>query len=103
FQARLFESGDGVVGEYFDADWRRLAGADGERLEPGHHLEWSWLLRHAGRLLGLDLADEAAALRAFARARGASAETGLVWDEVDATGAVRLATHRIWPQTEALK
>lgn len=103
FRARLFDTGTGTLGEYFDDGWRRRPGPEGDRLEPGHHLEWSWLLRHAGRLLGLDLAAEAEALRGFARRHGADPATGLVWDEVDAAGAVRLASHRAWPQTEALK
>lgn len=103
FRSRMFDMETGTLGEYFDSDWRRLPGAAGDRLEPGHHLEWSWLLRHAGRALGQDLSTEAAALRAFARAHGEDPATGLVWDEVDSAGRVRLESHRAWPQTEALK
>jgi len=100
FRRRLFDPASGALGERFDAAWIRDPTAG---LEPGHHFEWVWLLAQADRLLGGDTGAEAERLFAFASALGVSPATGLVWDEVDATGGVRAASHRLWPQGERVK
>src|SRR5271165_7168847 len=103
FSASLFEPASETLGEYFDAAWQRQPGPRGLVVEPGHHFEWIWLLRHYRRLGGEDLAATAGALHRFACQHGVAPATGLVFDAIDAGGRVLDARHRCWPQTEALK
>ena len=42
---RFFQSQSGILAEYFDGSWTPRAGDLGRICEPGHHFEWSWLLR----------------------------------------------------------
>jgi len=44
FRTHFFDRKTGFVLEYFDADWRPLSARE-QRVEPGHMMEWAWLLR----------------------------------------------------------
>lgn len=102
-RSRWFDAAHGCLGEFFAADWKPLAGAEGEVVEPGHHYEWVWLLAQHARARGLGEPDPlAAALFEFAERHGVDAEGG-VFDRVDRSGRVLAATRRLWPQTERLK
>jgi mannose-6-phosphate isomerase len=101
-EERLIDAHTGTLGEFFDDDWRRAAGAAGDHIEPGHHAEWSWLLRRYQRIAGEAAAPLADSLMAVAT-RFAHPGSGLLIDEADRFGAVRKATRRCWPQTELAK
>jgi len=92
-----------TLAEYFDADWRRQKPPRGRIVEPGHHMEWVWLLGQCGRLTGRDFSDIAAPLYNFAGSHGISDRTGLLYDALLDDGSVHDGRHRCWPQTEALK
>ena len=94
---------DGMLAEFFDADWNPVAGERGRLTEPGHQYEWAWLLGKAGALLGRDLEAPARRLHGFARSKGHNPATGLCWDVIDRDGAVIKPTSRSWAQTEWLK
>ncbi len=40
---RFFQPAEGTIPEYFDGAWMPVGGAQAA-WEPGHHMEWSWLL-----------------------------------------------------------
>ncbi len=103
FRTRLLEAESGTLGEYFDEDWRRAAGVDGDKVEPGHHAEWIWLLERHQALTGEATAALMAPLDALCRRHGIGAETGLVRDEVGRDGSLRLRSSRLWPQGEAVR
>jgi mannose/cellobiose epimerase-like protein (N-acyl-D-glucosamine 2-epimerase family) len=103
FRTRFFDSRTGSLGEFFTDDWRWAEGDAGTRVEPGHHYEWVWLLDQYERLSNRIVEPEKSALYAFANRWGCDQDTGLVIDAVDRAGAVRDASVRIWPQTEAIK
>lgn len=100
--ARFFRADPGVLPEYFDGRWERRAGPEGEICEPGHHYEWSWLLRGYARLVGRGDDPIAVALKAFADHHGFDGE-GLIVDELRHDGSVHRASRRSWPHTEAIK
>jgi mannose/cellobiose epimerase-like protein (N-acyl-D-glucosamine 2-epimerase family) len=102
FDLVLFDSATGTLAEYYDAGWGRLAGDRGRIVEPGHHYEWVWLLHQAEQVIP-GSADRANALLEFAERFGCDSNTGLVYDEVRDDGIVRKASHRSWPNMEALK
>ncbi|WP_426029402.1 AGE family epimerase/isomerase [Caulobacter sp. DWP3-1-3b2] len=103
FRERIIDEESGVLRELFAADWSPLDSPAGLLVEPGHQMEWAWILNRAGPVLGVDASDLARALYASAERYGVAKETGLTFDQVDIDGRVIAASHRSWPQTEALK
>ncbi len=103
FREHLFDAETGTLGEYFDADLRPCAGQLGQAVEPGHHFEWVWLLERLHQFTGEEVFAAQMALYDFAGRHGVSFQSGLALDEVSRCGAVRVATKRLWPQTEHLK
>ncbi|WP_312146772.1 AGE family epimerase/isomerase [Brevundimonas sp.] len=102
FNRRFFDREHLMLGEFFTADWTAAPGAAGQVIEPGHHMEWIWLLDQASRL-GLDgHARQADALFASTLTNGFNAQ-GLLVREVDRIGVVRDGGYRLWAQTEALR
>jgi mannose-6-phosphate isomerase len=99
-ESRFLDPQTRTIGEFFDDDWRQQA--DGYVVEPGHHAEWSWLLHQHARIAGRAPERLAAHFLAFA-AGGADPETGFVFDGVSRSGAPRLRSRRVWPQTELAK
>jgi len=102
FRARWFDQASGILGEYFNADWSRAAGATGARLEPGHMVEWVWLLRRFERASGRRVDDLCEGLFGSAMRLGRTAD-GFLADEADADGRPLLDRRRLWGQTEYLK
>lgn len=96
FQTKLFDAANGTLAEFFADDWQRRRPA---AIEPGHQFEWAWLLHQAGRLLGIEVAAEGRRLYEFAARHGGMP----VVDAVTEQGAIRDASTRLWPQTEAIK
>lgn len=100
--SRFLDPPTGALREYFTADWQCWPGPKGDVLEPGHHAEWCWLLRTHDRFAQQRPDPLASRLldRAIATAEPA---TGFLIDEADASGAIRQASRRCWPQTELAK
>lgn len=104
FRTRFFDMKTHSLGEYFTREWMPLDGPQGQIAEPGHHFEWSWILRNYASLAGDAQAHEMAQMAfEFAREHGLNAQSNLVYDEIGRNGAIMRASHRLWPQTEALK
>jgi len=102
FQTRFFRADKGVLLEYFDAGLRPAAGQQGEIVEPGHHLEWAWLLRNFEDESGRNVQAHVDALYGHADRHGYDS-LGLPVDELLADGRVLTPTHRVWPVTEAIR
>jgi mannose-6-phosphate isomerase len=102
FRTKFFDPASGTLSEYFERDWSRAAGAAGEVVEPGHHLEWAWLLHWAFAAGGGDATIEARSLYDSALTHGLDG-SGFVVDELNRSGWVTRATRRCWPQTERIK
>jgi mannose-6-phosphate isomerase len=102
FTAHFFEPNQGVLREFFDADWKPAPGEKGAILEPGHHFEWCWLLTRYAQEVGEDTRADADRLFDYGIKHGISAG-GLAIDEALETGGVKSGGARLWPQTERLK
>ena len=100
--ARFFQPDSSILPEYFDEGWAPKPGVQGRICEPGHHYEWSWLLRAYAARVGRVEEPIAPALKTFADRFGYDAEN-LIVDELLDDGAVRKASRRCWPHTEAIK
>jgi mannose/cellobiose epimerase-like protein (N-acyl-D-glucosamine 2-epimerase family) len=101
---RFIQPETGALLEYFTDDWRQDAAAGAPaRSEPGHQMEWAWLLRRHEQLSGKPDTGQVRALIDFALRTGIDPENGRVVDEVDATGQITKASSRSWPHTETVK
>lgn len=103
FETHFLCPDSGRLTEYFNDDWSPANGACADRYEPGHHMEWVWLLGRYGVLTGADVQAQAAALYEYAASHGRDRASGFLWDEISAAGALKQPTRRCWPQTELLK
>jgi N-acylglucosamine 2-epimerase/mannose-6-phosphate isomerase len=101
FQARFFDGR--TLGEYFTEDWRRVPGEQGRVTEPGHQLEWAWILAQYQRLTGEDVSREAEALVAFAERHGVDPASHATFNQVRDDGAPIDPASRTWPNTERVK
>jgi mannose/cellobiose epimerase-like protein (N-acyl-D-glucosamine 2-epimerase family) len=102
FQTRFFRADKGVLLEYFDAALAPAAGQAGDIVEPGHHLEWVWLLRRFEQESGRAVQGYVDALYGHADRHGYDA-IGLIVDELLVDGSVKLPSHRVWPVTESIR
>jgi mannose/cellobiose epimerase-like protein (N-acyl-D-glucosamine 2-epimerase family) len=103
FQTRLFDLKSGTLAEYFTDDWTRAPGEEGRIVEPGHQMEWAWILNAARKQLGMDTAAEIRAAIRFAETHGVDPATGATYNAVRDDGAPLDRGSRTWPNTERLK
>ena len=98
--ARFFDA-NGVLHEFFDADWKFAEGVKGRIVEPGHQYEWAWLLlRWAG---DKHPKGRAAALKLIEVTEANGVRNGLALQQVLDDFSPHDASARLWPQTERLK
>ena len=102
FDARFFRADCGVVGEYFTGALRPADGVAGRVVEPGHHYEWTWLLRRFERSTGRSVQRHVDALYGHADRHGFD-RAGMIVGEVLDDGTHRSGVRRIWPVTEAIR
>jgi mannose/cellobiose epimerase-like protein (N-acyl-D-glucosamine 2-epimerase family) len=103
FDTRFFDRDTGTLREFLNPDLSPLDDPSGRVREPGHHMEWVWLLLHHRRLTGDDgVLAPAEALYQSAIRHGIDAR-GLLIETMDATGQPIDRSTLLWPQTEAVK
>ncbi|WP_323761757.1 AGE family epimerase/isomerase [Maricaulis sp.] len=103
FSTRFLDRDAGVLYEFFDADWQVTADPAGAVVEPGHEVEWIWLL-HAYRDHGASV-DETILefLHAHGTGIGRNRGTGCLVATVRPDGQTLDAGSRTWMQTEWLR
>lgn len=89
---RMIDPATGALREQYDPDWTRRPESD---VEPGHQLEWAWLLLSHGR-------DEAAAHRLIGIGESRGVRDGVAIAALDRDLAVRDTSARLWAQTERI-
>lgn len=92
----------GLLTEYFGPAWERSPAIGSDRLEPGHMMEWVWLLRRYRRSGHREIDGICSTFFAGALRVGETAD-GFLVDEADAAGKPLIDRRRLWPQTEYLK
>ncbi len=102
FEKHFYDAEQCGLLEYFTDTWQALEGDAGRIIEPGHMMEWVWLLRNYSRLSGENVNAYANALYECALQKGLS-EEGLLYDELFLDGSVKKASKRCWPMTELIK
>jgi mannose-6-phosphate isomerase len=89
---RMIDPASGALCEQYAPDWTPRAEAD---VEPGHQLEWGWLLLAHG-------AGEAAARRLIEVGESRGVERGVAIFSLDRDLASRDRSARLWAQTERM-
>ena len=96
FKTRFFDPKHHIIREFFNEDWSYAHGDLGKTAEPGHAMEWIWLLFRYEFSSGRDtkywreaLYDNALKQRGY-----------FLNDEESVTGDIRRETRRLWVQTE---
>lgn len=102
FDRHFFDTDSGVLTEYFDDSLNPAAGVNGQIVEPGHLLEWVWLLYDYQSLSGINKQATIDALYVNGIGPGLTA-SGLLVDEILTNGDVHNADVRLWPMTEFIK
>ncbi|WP_428408283.1 AGE family epimerase/isomerase [Hyphococcus sp.] len=101
FSSTFYGAAHSIVREHFAEDWRPL---EDDPIEPGHMLEWVWLLNayeRCGRRTPLDMRK-----RLYANALAFGADPGFygLIDNVAAPVVNKIhGPKRLWPQTEYLR
>ncbi|MBN7825369.1 AGE family epimerase/isomerase [Bowmanella dokdonensis] len=103
FERHFFDAKQQVLYEYFDDQLNPLPAAQGQVVEPGHHMEWVWLLRQYQKHSDVKVDGYCQALYDKALNCGLDKQTGLLVDEMDAQGRVVKASKRLWTVTELIK
>ena len=99
FKVHFFDAENNIIREYFNDDWSVHSGDMGTTAEPGHAMEWIWLLYRYDVSSGRDTKLWREALYANAlKNRGY-----FLNDEENIHGNIRRETRRLWVQTEVIK
>ncbi|ABI66724.1 MAG: mannose-6-phosphate isomerase [Maricaulis maris] len=99
----FIDQAGGYLVEFFDRTWRPDESDDGIVVEPGHELEWVWLL-DAYQRTGRSVSDEMAT-RLFQHAHefGLNRHTGFMMSASTSAGRPIEGGSRTWVQTEWLR
>jgi mannose-6-phosphate isomerase len=94
----------GAIREFFETDWKPVAGDKGRIVEPGHQFEWAWLLTRFATCRN-DARAIPAALRLieFGEQYGVDRKRGVAINSCMGDGQPHDASARLWPQTERIK
>jgi len=99
FENYFFDKKTLTIREYFNEDWSTLKGTQGDIAEPGHAMEWVWLLYQYQCQSGTDTSQYRKALYT----RALKGRRIFLNDEEDIYGTIRRDSKRLWVQTEVIK
>lgn len=103
FEQYYFDTHTHTIPEYFTQNWIPCRDT-GRLIEPGHLMEWSWLIRWYERLSREKLCTDYPVLLYDAAIRlGRDPATLFLIDEADKGGNAIRKTRRSWPQFEYIK
>jgi mannose-6-phosphate isomerase len=102
FQTRFFDTKQQVLFEFFEEGWAQRSDAAGEVVEPGHMMEWVWLLDWYSQRTGRPVTQYTRVLYEKALALGMD-KSGLLFDAVAPDGRIIDAKKRCWGITELIK
>ncbi len=102
FEQVFYDEKAGVLREFFTSDWH-LHPEQGHIVEPGHLMEWVWLLHKYQKITGKPLIHYCQKLYAKAIELGVDPSANTMFDAVQTDGTPLQATKRCWPMTEWIK
>ncbi len=102
FNRHFFDASKGILREFFDEKLVVLDSAKGKIIEPGHMMEWVWLLGKFNHLFGKGDQSTMRILYERAKVIGAN-RAGFLSDTVTLDTPSVDSPSRLWPQTEFIK
>ncbi len=102
FKTSFYNLPNHCVLEYFDEVWTPV-NIESARVEPGHMMEWCWLLEWYGRLRKRQVKQYVDSLYYSAVSSGLNLKTGFLINEYSLDGTISDGKSRLWPQTEFIK
>ena len=106
FQTKFFSLQTQTLCEYFDDNLAPVADDMSKIVEPGHQMEWAWILSKASQTLCIEARDTIEGLvrsgEEFGVARTGPLK-GLTYNSVTTDGQILDGGSRTWPNTERLK
>lgn len=102
FETQFYDAQTSTLCEYFDDDLIGLNDASGQVVEPGHQMEWAWILSKAKQILKTDNDDLIRGLVSFGETHGV-ASNGLTYNKITKSGDILDGGSRTWPNTERIK
>lgn len=103
FETTFFDHKNKVLLEFFTQNWQIADGETGAIVEPGHMMEWVWLLRQYQKFTQAPVDKYCHVLYHNALALGLDKSSNLLIDEVSLGGYSTKKTKRCWPMTEWIK
>ncbi|MGJ8692722.1 MAG: AGE family epimerase/isomerase [Thalassotalea sp.] len=103
FETTFFDHKNKVLLEFFSDNWHVADGELGATVEPGHMMEWVWLLRQYQKFTQAPVDNYCHALYHNALTLGLDKTSNLLLDEVSLIGHTTKKTKRCWPMTEWIK
>lgn len=100
FLRRIVRLPEGILPEFFEDDWRPVAN---QIIEPGHQMEWAWILGRHQALTGHDNTSAMKSLMAFSETHGFDPSTGWTRNQIGVDGRILNGGSRSWPNTERIK
>lgn len=102
FEERFYDPNASTVREFFGTDLRETDPQKGAIIEPGHMMEWVWLLDKYDHLFGENHIQMMEKLYCAAIAAGRD-DSGFLVDSIEAGIPFKNGARRLWPQTEYMK
>lgn len=102
FNDKFYQKSNQVVLEFFDEEWAPKSEGAGFPIEPGHSMEWVWLLDWYQQYTDQPLSPIIEGLFATGCRIGVS-PSGLLYDVILANGEVLSENKRCWGITEYIK
>ena len=103
FETTFYDHKNNVLLEFFKNDWQVAEGNAGQMIEPGHMMEWVWLLRQYQRFTQAPVDEYCHALYHNALKLGLDKSSNLLLLEISLCGADIKKTKRCWSMTEWIK
>ncbi|GAA6139718.1 AGE family epimerase/isomerase [Arenicella sp. 4NH20-0111] len=102
FKRHFYDSESNLLLENFNADWSVCEEPHKCYVEPGHMMEWVWLLNDFSALSGRDCSEYCVRMLESVNKYG-FASSGLLYDRIGVDRRPFMRTKRCWPMTEAVK
>lgn len=103
FSTKFFDPKHGVLREFFDETLTLAAGNPGTIIEPGHMMEWAWLLRDFGTQTERPPLPETHILIKNGIELGTDETSIFLLNTRSTDNLVKTGPKRLWPQTEYLR